>query len=157
MATTTTTTPLTPSTATTEPSPFTFAPSMPLQISRSAIIWIAILGTLGLGGVMIALFFLFKYSCTRVGREKGQYVSDCRNEHKQWWKHANPPLDANGGQVNEDGQVEMKRLTMHAAPPGLGGPRESALRKAGWPFAQEPMQETFTSKHHGHGKLGEEV
>ena len=96
----------------------TFSPpsQKALHVSKNAIVWISLLGALGLTTMAIALFFLLRYQCTRAARDKGHHIADGRNEHKQWWKHANPPVD--GGVGDASSSVEMAGLAKHAAAPG---------------------------------------
>lgn len=88
------------------------------NIGRDAIIWLSLLAAAAVLGVVIALYFLLRYICTKASRKRGQHVEDQRNEHKQWWKHADPPLEKNG-RVDDD--VEFAMLTRDVDGPGLGG------------------------------------
>lgn len=80
------------------------------SLSKTAVIWIVLLGVAGIISLCIALFFVFRYSCTRKSRAQGHRILDKRNEHKEWWKHAHPPVDGAG---MEKGVFLVRRGTLH--------------------------------------------
>ncbi|KAI5276156.1 hypothetical protein E4T47_01013 [Aureobasidium subglaciale] len=69
--------------------------SQPIHISKVALAIIITFSLVSLVALTIALWILFRFTCSRRGRRAGYAIKDGRNEHTQWWKHANPPADSN--------------------------------------------------------------
>jgi hypothetical protein len=78
--------------------------SEPIQVSKVALAIIIVFGVISLVGLVVALWVLIRFTCSRRGREVGHAIRDGRNEHSQWWKHANPPA------------VEMSHIGIIPAP-----------------------------------------
>jgi hypothetical protein len=65
--------------------------SEPIHVSKVALAIIIAFSVVSLVALAIAFWILFRFTCSSRGRRAGHAVRDGRNEHTQWWKHANPP------------------------------------------------------------------
>lgn len=75
--------------------PFVLGPSsQPIQVSKTALGIIIAFGIISIVALIVVLWFLFSYTCSRRARRSGYAIRDGRNEHAQWWKNANPPVDS---------------------------------------------------------------
>ncbi|KAG9703875.1 hypothetical protein KCU69_g5593, partial [Aureobasidium melanogenum] len=68
--------------------------SEPIHVSGVALAVIITFSIVSLVALAIALWILVRFTCSSRGRRAGYAVRDGRNEHMQWWKHANPPIDS---------------------------------------------------------------
>jgi hypothetical protein len=68
--------------------------SEPIHVSKVALAIIITFSVVSLVVLAIAVWIVFRFTCTSRGRRAGHAVRDGRNEHVQWWKHANPPADS---------------------------------------------------------------
>ncbi|GAB7347914.1 hypothetical protein MBLNU459_g5433t1 [Dothideomycetes sp. NU459] len=85
----------------------------PAQISRNAVIWLALVGTACLITLSIALWLLLRFTCTRAARAEGCEVADGRNNHREWSRHTAGDVDASSSSPSV---LEMANLTSSAAP-----------------------------------------
>jgi hypothetical protein len=68
--------------------------SEPIHVSKVALAIIITFSVVSLVVLAIAIWIVFRFTCTSRGRRAGYAVRDGRNEHVLWWKHANPPADS---------------------------------------------------------------
>ncbi|THW53210.1 hypothetical protein D6C99_00118 [Aureobasidium pullulans] len=68
--------------------------SEPIHVSKVALAIIITFSVISLVALAVALWILFRFTCSSRGRRAGHEIRDGRNEHTQWWKHANPPADS---------------------------------------------------------------
>ncbi|CAD0096756.1 unnamed protein product [Aureobasidium mustum] len=66
--------------------------SEPIHVSKVALAIIITFSIVSLVALAIALWILFRFTCSSRRRRAGYAVRDGRNEHTQWWKHANPAV-----------------------------------------------------------------
>lgn len=83
--------------------------SEPIHVSRVALAVIITFSVVSLVALTIALWILLRFTCSSRGRRAGYAIRDGRNEHTQWWKHANPPIDS-------DKSSEMSYMGIIPAP-----------------------------------------
>jgi len=80
--------------------------SEPIHVPKVALAIIITFSVVSLVALAIAIWILFRYTCSSRGRREGYAVRDGRNEHTQWWKHANPPADStNSSEVSHIGII----------------------------------------------------
>jgi hypothetical protein len=80
--------------------------SEPIHVSKVALAIIITFSVVSLVALAVALWILFRFTCSNRGRKAGYAIRDGRNEHTQWWKHANPPTEStNSSEVSHIGII----------------------------------------------------
>jgi hypothetical protein len=95
--------------------------SEPIHVSKVALAIIITFSVVSLVALAISFWIMIRFTCSRRGRRDGYAIKDGRNEHTQWWKHANPPAEsANSSEmssvsilptselVSEDGKLRSR-------------------------------------------------
>jgi len=97
--------------ATSTPTSNLGASSEPIHVPKVALAIIITFSVVSLVALAIAVWILFRYTCSSRGRREGYAVRDGRNEHTQWWKHANPPAEStNSSEVSHIGIIPAPEL-----------------------------------------------